>query len=193
MSITYSWSDKTKVVQHYMLNGNLKLASEVFNISYDTLSSWKKSEWWGQLVEELRASAKAKRGTKLSSIIDTSLELIQDRLENGDWIYDNKTGKPVRRPVSLRDVTQVTNNLIEKQLKMEEMADRLDTNKNTVQETLAILAKEFQKLNRNKQNKEAIDVNFKELDNAVHEEREEGLQTGSSSLHLETRSEKEES
>lgn len=176
-----------------MLNGNLKLASEVFNISYDTLSSWKKSEWWGQLVEELRASAKAKRGTKLSSIIDTSLELIQDRLENGDWIYDNKTGKPVRRPVSLRDVTQVTNNLIEKQLKMEEMADRLDTNKNTVQETLAILAKEFQKLNRNKQNKEAIDVNFKELDNAVHEEREEGLQTGSSSLHLETRSEKEES
>ena len=93
----------------------------------------------------------------------------------------------------LKKYISIYHNLIEKQLKMEEIADRLDTNKNTVQETLAMLAKEFQKLNRNKQNKEAIDVNFKELDNAVHEEREEGLQTGSSSLHLETRGEEEAS
>lgn len=193
MSLQYSWSDKTKAVQLYMLNGNMKLVSELTNISYDTLCDWKKTEWWATVVEELRAAAKAKRGTKLSTIIDTSLELVQDRLENGDWIYDQKTGKLVRKPVSLKDVTQVTNNLMDKQIKMEELADRLDNNKATVQETLAMLAKEFQKLNRNKQKAVATDIDFKETTSAVYEEREEGLQTGSSVVHLKTRSQEETS
>jgi hypothetical protein len=62
-----------------------------------------------------------------------------------------------------------------------------------VQETLAMLAKEFQKLNRNKQKELAEDISFKEQSSAVHEEWEEGLQEGSSSIHLETGSEEEAS
>lgn len=192
-SLTYNWSDKTKAVQLYMLNGNMRLVSEVTNIPYDTLYDWKRQEWWATLVEELRVAAKAKRGAKLSTIIDNSLELVQDRLENGDWMYDQKSGKLIRKPVSLRDVTQVANNLMDKQIQMEQLADRMDNNKTTVQETLAMLAKEFQKLNRNKQKASAIDVDFKEAPSAIHEEREEGLQEGGSPVHLETRSEEEES
>lgn len=186
MALTYSWSDKTKAVQLYMLNGNMKLVSELTGVSYDTLCDWKRSEWWATVVEELRVAARAKRGTKLSTIIDTSLELVQDRLENGDWIYDQKAGKLVRKPVALKDVTALTGTLMEKQLKMEELADRLDNNKTTVQETLTMLAKEFQKLNRTKQKQEAVEVSFTETIDALHEERKAGLQEGSGAVHVQT-------
>jgi len=190
---SYEWSDKTKACQLYMLNGNMRIVSEVTDIPYDTLSDWKRSEWWPTLVEELRAAKRAKTGVKLSNIIDTSLEVLQDRLENGDWVLNNKTGEMQRRPVSLRDATTATNNLLTRQLQMEEIADKMENNHTTVQETLTLLAREFQKMTRQKNNKSATDVEYKEITNAIHDEREEGLQEGSGSVHEQTGSEEEES
>ena len=169
---SYTWADKTKAVQLYMLNGNMRIVSEATGVPYDTLADWKRQEWWPTVVEELRAAVKAKRGTKMANIIDSSLEIVQDRLENGDWMLNQKTGQMVRKPVSLRDAAQVTNNLIDRQLQMEEMADRLNNDKSTVQETLAMLAKEFQKLNRSKQKATAIDAVVIGEPSAIHEERE---------------------
>lgn len=190
---SYEWSDKTKACQLYMLNGNMRIVSEVTEIPYETLSDWKRSEWWPTLVEEIRAAKRAKTGVKLSTIIDTSLEVLQDRLQNGDWVLNNKTGEMQRRPVSLRDATTATNNLLTRQLQMEEIADKMENNKTTVQETLTLLAKEFQKMNRQKNNKTATDIEFKEITNAIHEEREEGLQEGSGAIYEQAGSEEEES
>lgn len=188
---TYSWSDKSKAVQLYMLNGNMRIVSEAMEIPYDTLSDWKHSDWWPQLVEELRAAKRAKTGVKLSNIIETSLEVVQDRLEHGDFILNNKTGKLERRQVSLRDAAAVTNNLLTRQLQMEEIADKMENTKATVQETLTLLAKEFQKMNKQKTKSLATDVEFKDVQDAIHEEREEGLQEGSSVVHLEAGSQEE--
>jgi hypothetical protein len=163
MSLTiYTWSDKTKAVQLYMLNGNMRIVSETTDIPYSTLQEWKSSDWWGQVVEEFRAAKRAKTGIKLSNIIETSLEVVQDRLQNGDFILNNKTGKIERRPVSLRDASTVTNNLLTRQLQMEEIADKVENSKVTVQETLTMLAKEFQKMNKQKQKAMATDVEFTE-------------------------------
>ena len=166
-----------------MTNGNMRTVSEVMDVPYSTLCAWKNSDWWHQLVEELRNAKRAKTGTKLSTIIDTSLEVVLDRLQNGDYILNNKTGKIERRKVSLRDAATVTNNLITRQLQMEELADKMETNKATVQDTLAMLAREFQKMNKQKVKALATDIDFKDVDDAIHEEREEGLQEGSSSIH----------
>ena len=193
MSKSYEWADKTKACQLYMLNGNMRIVSEVTEIPYDTLTDWKRSDWWPTLVEEMRAAKRAKTGVKLSKIIDTSLEVLQDRLENGDWVLNNKTGEMQRRPVSLRDAQAATSNLLTRQLQMEEIADKMENNKTTVQETLTLLAKEFQKMTRQKQKQEALEVEYKETLDAIHEERETGLQEGSGSVHIETRSEEEES
>jgi len=173
MSITkpYSWSDKTNAVTLFMLNGNMRLVSEVTTIPYDLLYSWRKEDWWPQLVEEIRQAKKAKTGTKLSTIIDTSLEVIQDRLENGDFILNNKTGAIERKPVTLRDAAQVTNNLLTRQLQMEEISDRMNQDKNTVQETLTLLAKEFKKMTNKKSAAESVDVNYKEVTDALDDQR----------------------
>lgn len=172
MPLEHTWSDKSKACTLYMTNGNMRTVSELMDIPYATLCDWKNSDWWQQLVEEIRNAKRAKTGTKLSTIIDTSLEVVLDRLQNGDFILNNKTGKLERRKVSLRDAATVTNNLITRQLQMEELADKMDTNKATVQDTLAMLAKEFQKMNKQKQKALATDVTFTEVvDNALDEER----------------------
>ena len=165
-----------------MTLGNMRVVSEMSGFSYDTLTAWKKEEWWQPLVEELRNARNAQKGAKLENIIEESLEVVADRLKNGEVIFNSKTGELVRKPVSLRDASTVTNQLLTRQLQLEELGHKLDGDKTTVKETLTMLAKEFSKWNRI-QNGKATD--------AIYEERETGLQAGSSSLYLETGSEKE--
>lgn len=177
----YTWEEKADAAQRYMLNGNMRLVSEMTGIPYQTLCDWKKSEWWGSMMDEIRLMRKAKTGTKLNDIVSTSLELLQDRLENGDWVLNNKTGEMTRRPVSLRDAAGMTNALMTRQLQMEELAERMEHRKETVQETLNMLAREFTKMNKQIAKQSATTIEYVEIDgNAIHDERQTGLQEGSS-------------
>lgn len=188
----YSWSDKTKACQLYMLTGNMRVVADQLNINPDTLYSWRKSEWWPTMVAEIRATQRAKTGQRLTDIIQSSLEVVSDRLENGDIVLNNKTGELIRKPVSLKDAATVTNNLMTRQLQMEEIADKMENTSVSVNETLKLLATEFQKWSKRITRDKAQDIDFKEQINAIHEERETGLQEGSGTLHLEAGSEEEE-
>jgi hypothetical protein len=187
--VTYTWQKKVEVVTKYMSLGNMRLVSELCSVPYETLYDWRKQDWWKQLVEEIRVAKKAKTNQKLTDIIDISLEIVADRLENGDFVLNQKTGQVERKPVSVRDASTITNNLLTRQIQMEEMASKADVQRDTIQETLKILAKEFSKWNNKSAAKPVIDVNFKEVTNAVHDEREEGLQEGSSEVYEQTGSE----
>jgi hypothetical protein len=191
--VTYTWQKKVDAVTKYMSLGNMRLVSELVEVPYDTLHTWRKQDWWMQLVEEIRVAKKAKTNQKLTDIIDTSLEIVMDRLENGDFVLNQKTGEIERKPVSVRDASTITNNLLTRQIQMEEMASKADVQRDTIQETLKILAKEFSKWNNRSTATNALDVKFKELPDAIHEGRGEGLQEGSGEVHEQAGSEEEES
>lgn len=142
---SYSWHKKIAVVEKFMALGNLRLVSELEEVPYPTLTDWKKSEWWPQLVDEIRSSRRNVKARKMSDILDKGLDAIADRLENGDYVLNNKTGRVVRRPCSLRDIQAMTNNLLARQVQLEELADRMEHKNNNVQDTLTTLAKEFTK------------------------------------------------
>ena len=189
----YTWADKAEAAKKYMLLGNMRLVSELTGVPYNTLHDWRKQEWWGTLLEEIKAAQKAKRNNKLNEVIDESIELISDRIRNGDWVLNNKTGEVQRRPVSLRDIGNLTNQLITRQVQMEEINSRMDHQKETVQETLKALATEFAKWQRISNKKSATDVEVINLDmseqgerSAIHDERPTGLQEGSGEVHIET-------
>jgi hypothetical protein len=159
----YTWEKKIEVASKYMQLGNMRLVSELTDVNYQTIADWRKTDWWMILIDELKQAKKAKTGQKLAEIIDQSIEVVTDRLENGDWVLNNKTGEMQRRPVSLRDAAQVTNNLITRQIQMEELAEKITTRKETVQETLKVLAGEFAKWNRTQKNKDAETIPYKEI------------------------------
>lgn len=182
----YSWEHKATAAQLYNQTGNMRLVSDQTGIPYDTLCDWKKSSWWGSIMDEIKIAKKAKQNTKIEELVATSLDLLQERINHGDWILNNKTGELVRKPITLRDMGAVVNALMTRQLQMEEMSERMEHRKETVQDTLNMLAKEFAKMNRTKNKQDAIDVEVKEVDNAIYDERQTGLQEGSGEIYEQT-------
>lgn len=165
---SHSWEKRMDVVATYMLLGNLRVVSEKHDIPYSTLIDWKKSDWWPEMVEQIRRQKKSKTASSITDLVENSLDVLKDRLENGDWVLNQKTGEMVRKAVPAKDALAIANHLIQRQLQIEEVVEKTQQTQDTVQETLVLLAKEFQKWNRNEKTKEAIDVDFKEIS---HEEK----------------------
>lgn len=159
----YSWDDKVTVATLFQQLGNSRLVSEKTGVPYQTILDWRKTDWWVDLMDELKSIKRTKTGQKLSEIIELGVDTIKDRLENGDVILNNKTGEIQRKPVSLRDAAQAVNNLITRQIQMEELAEKLIHRKESAQETLKFLAKEFAKFNREQSRANAQTIDYKEI------------------------------
>jgi ABC-type dipeptide/oligopeptide/nickel transport system ATPase subunit len=88
-----------------------------------------------------------KKNVALKKIIDKSLELISDRLENGDYVFDQKTGEVKRKPVGLRDLSKVANEMMVQQAETAKV-NAPTTSKQTIEEALKKIATEFANLAR---------------------------------------------
>lgn len=173
----YPDSAKLEAVKLWLLTGNLRHTSAALNIPYITLQSWRYSEWWKELVEDLKTEENIQLNQKLRKIAEKSLEVLEDRLQNGDYVLDKQTGKLVRKPVNLRDTTLAYNSLHDRRQKLLEKKEDKQENKQ-VMDRLSALAQKFEEIANRKQPIQVTDVMFVESTDAVHDQREEGLQEG---------------
>lgn len=172
-----AWSDSQKMeaVKAYMVLGSVKLVSGALKIPFDTLKVWKTSEWWKELEGELRVQDDLQLSTRLQKIVTKSYDVIEDRLENGDFVYDQKTGTMRRKPVAMKDAHRVAVDLMEKRdVLVERHMDGNSVTKDKIEETLADLAKNFAKIaatiNETKRPVEVTDVVFGKDRNDAEEE-----------------------
>lgn len=181
-----NWSDAQKIeaVKTYLALGEVRLTANVLKIPEVTLHNWKSKEWWKELERELRLQDDLQLSARLQKIISRSLSEVEDRLSNGDFLYDQKTGKFVRKPVSLKDAHKVAMDMVDKR-------DVLN-NKMPVSQTLEAVEDKLDKLaakfaemaNRRRPAIEVTDViigqeiNQEDEPDALYEERQEGLQEG---------------
>lgn len=171
------WSDSQKMeaVKAYMVLGSLKLVAGALKIPFDTLKVWKLSEWWKTLEEELRVQDDLQLSTRLQKIVNRSYDVIEDRLENGDFVYDQKSGTMRRKPVAMRDAHRVAVDLMEKRdILVTRHMDGNSVTKDKIEDTLADLARNFAKIaatiNETKRPVEVTDVVFgKDQDDAEEE------------------------
>ena len=117
------WSDTQKIeaVTTWLMLGNLRATSRVLEIPEVTLLSWKKSEWWQEVVREITTQENLTLSNKLKKIVDKSLDIVTDRMENGDFIYDQKTGKLVRKPMLGKDVHKIAMDSLATKTKMQQI------------------------------------------------------------------------
>lgn len=176
-----SWSDKQKLeaVQSWLLLGNLALTSRVLGIPEVTLRLWKTTDWWKTTVAELKAQEDIQMSARLKKIVDASLMAVEDRLLNGDLMYDQKSGELIRKPVNIRDAHKVAVDLMDKKAVLEKAAAPVQEEQKD-EDRLLKLAEKFADFvtQKNKPVIEVTDVIIKEQDDALHEERETGLQDG---------------
>ena len=179
-----------------MATGNLTLTASLTNVPRDSIKNWTKLPWWKEMVSELQNEEAIKLDKKLEKIVEKSLQATEERLENGDYYLDQRTGKIRRIPVKLRDVHTVTKDLIDrrKMLQKVQKDQNIRQIEETVDDRLKKLAMSFAQiaLSQNPRVVEHGSVIEGEFDNipedireslegeedAVYVEREKGLQEG---------------
>lgn len=175
------WDEKTKIetVKAYIALGTAPAASAVTGVKPELIRNWKMQQWWKDLEAELRSGEEIKLSTRLKKFVNHSLEKLEDRLENGDWIYDQKSGKLMRKELPARELHRMTVDFIDKSRVIDGKPTSRTESVHKIEDQLKMLADRFAEFaGTNRKPKEIIDVEFTEIDDAIHEEREEGLRSG---------------
>jgi hypothetical protein len=161
-----SWpiEKKIEVVSQFLVLGNMKMVAAVTGVQHSLIRQWKGQPWWKELEAEIRQTQNIEMDTKLSKIVDKSLDAVLDRVENGEFFYDQKEGKVKRKPANLRDVSRVSVDMISKrELLRGNATERKETSQVSVAEQLKMLAMEFAKWNSAGKPKEVLDVEMVEV------------------------------
>lgn len=189
-----NWSDgqKLEAVQTYLMLGSVRTTAAVLNIPEITVKVWRTKSWWKDLEAELKLQDKLQLGTRLKKIAERSLEVVEDRLQNGNYIFDQKTGELVRVPVNLKDAHKVgVDSMNQREILERGQADNL--NEGQIDNKLAELATKFAAMvNKKIDDKRTVEMaDVVEDNDAVHDQWEEGLQKGEPPLQLEASGEEE--
>jgi len=110
------WADSQRIelVTTWLATGNLALSAATLGIPEITARVWKTQPWWKEMVAEIRASENLELDSKLKKVVDKSVDQLLDRVDNGDFQYDQKTGQLVRKPISARDAAKITSDMIDR-------------------------------------------------------------------------------
>ncbi len=110
------WSENKRIeaVTTYLSTGNLTESARMLGIPIKTVQQWKVSEWWKELEKQIRSEEEQELDAKLTKIIDKTLEKLVDSIENGEHIYDQRTGKIKRMPAKMRDLNNAFNTILDK-------------------------------------------------------------------------------
>jgi hypothetical protein len=121
MSNIVKWSDNQRLqaVIEYKSTGSIRETSRITGIPTTTIGQWKNEDWWKELEQELNDQARAKTTGQLESVKELAFEQLLDRLESGDYLFDQKTGKVIRKPVAAHVANRILQDSIEKQTLIE--------------------------------------------------------------------------
>jgi hypothetical protein len=137
----------------YAVTGSFELASEKSEVPIKVIKEWSRYPWFTIILEEFRSENLSKLDAAFTEVIDKAIIEIKERLEKGDP-YVTKSGKIVRKPVSIRDLAIVQAiNIDKRQLLRGEPTSRSSIAKESPEELLQSLADKFTKIiDKKKQN-----------------------------------------
>ena len=190
------WSDgqKLEAVQTYLMLGSPRMVSAALKIPLPTLNLWRSSSWWKDLESELKIQDELQLSTRLKKIAERSFAVVEDRLEHGNFVFDQKTGSIRRIPVPLKDAHKVAMESIQQQELIANKHVEI-ANDGQIMDKLEQLATKFaematDKFKQIKDETRTVDM-VEDVTDAVHDEWEEGLQEGESAVQFEAEREEE--
>lgn len=171
----YSDDQKLEAAKLYLVTGNTTQTAAALGISLATLKAWKVSDWWKEIISELKSQSVLQLSSKLRVIALKALSQVEDRIENGDYFWNNETQSLERIPVKARDLHRITIDMVTKSVQLED-TPLAEENQKQMSDKLAALQASFEKFANNKKQITVTDVILgKENTDAVHDQREEGL------------------
>lgn len=140
------WSDakKIEVVTTFLVVGNAPMTEAITGVSRETIKKWKLTDWWKEIEREIQDEENIELSAKLKKIVDKSIDVTMDRLENGDTIFNPKTGELLRVPVKVREALKAVDMAIDKRQVLQNKPTRI-TETRTIDDRLNKLAEEFKR------------------------------------------------
>lgn len=176
----YSDNQKLEAIKLWLLSGNLAATAVALKIPEITLRYWRRQDWWDRMVLDLRTEDDLKLSNKLKDIAAKALNITEDRLDNGDWVLNQKTGDLIRKPVSLKDAADVTTKFLKESFER----DRRPVEEAKTQDILETLAKKFEQIAKTRRPVQVTDVILGE-EYAVHDQGLPNMSAGQGSSDAE--------
>lgn len=102
----YPEEKRIEVATLYAALGDAKKVSELAEVPVSTIKNWRKQLWFYELLKEIREENNEKIDSNFTSIIESALYQLSDRVENGDFVFNAKM-ELVRKPLSGKDLSLV--------------------------------------------------------------------------------------
>jgi hypothetical protein len=102
---TYDPEERYKACLYYFVYQSWGRVAKKLDIPVATIRVWSKTEWWHEYTNQLKSKYQSKLDSRFTYILDRMTAEIMDRLEKGDYKFDTKTGRNVRVPPTLRDLS----------------------------------------------------------------------------------------
>lgn len=138
----YSDKQKLEAVQLWLVCGSMTQTAAALNMPAATIEKWRYTDWWKELVDQIKAEGRVKLSGRLQKIVGKSLDHLEERLENGDWVLDSKTGQLIRKPILARDLVRISTDFIDRTTKIESVT-REEQTQQAVEDRLKLLADSF--------------------------------------------------
>src|SRR3990167_388556 len=153
------WSDnkRIEVVTTWLALGKIPLVAHTTGVSEGTIRQWRTQPWWKELELSILTETDQELDAKLAHRIDKALDVVLDRLNNGDFLYDPKTGEFIRKPLNMKDTNRVLMDMVDKRLLIRKQP-REQTSQEAVGEILKNLAREFEQMAKKKLKETATDA-----------------------------------
>ena len=136
-------SKKTEAVLTWMTCGNMAQTSRLIGVGLPTLKLWKRQPWFKEAVEGFHDDDKTELDARYQKIIRKALAVVEDRLDNGNFQLDQKTGRILRIPVAMTESHRVAKDLVQQQQSFrQEKAQEIQVNE-TINDKLVKLASQF--------------------------------------------------
>lgn len=140
----FNIEQKTDACALYCVYGDVDQVSEMTGIDPKFIRQWKDEPWWSEIQKKVFVEQNEKLASRISGVLDKSLEHLVDRLDNGDYLWDVRKSKLVRKPVDTKVLSNLFNNLITRRQLIRGEPTSITTQV-TVDDRLKLLAAQFEK------------------------------------------------
>lgn len=153
----FTEEQKMQAAATYAMLGNMAETSRVTGIQLRTLVVWKASPWFKEMLDQLRRDDLEQCGAKLQRIIHRAIAVVEDRVEHGNYVLDQKTGLIQRIPINIKDALKTTTEMMDRHEKIfngakgKELEEAIDAR-------LARLAEEFSRFSKTRETKTTKEV-----------------------------------
>lgn len=161
-----AWSEKKRIeaATAHAMGLSAPLIEAATGVPAQTIRHWRMSDWFRDLVEEIRREDDNTVDAKLTNIVSKSMDVILDRLDNGDFMFDPKEGGFVRKPLAAKDANRIADTMFDKRNLLRGKPTSISSKQELVSDRLLKLAVEFERF-----------VNSKEIKGEVINDKPEQL------------------